>query len=133
MGESIQVLLIEDNIFVRDTIKDCTAGMKCSFEEAEDEKEALELISDHDFDVIFLDVGLPGEDGFEILKKAKQLKPDLAPVIVLTGYMQQAHKMRAEALGAFAFLTKAQLSTKEITIAITMAIKSRVKSHGEEN
>jgi two-component system KDP operon response regulator KdpE len=133
MGNDIRVLIIEDNNHVCETIKDCTAGLRCSFIEAEDEEQALESISSKDFDVIFLDLGLAEVDGLEILRKAQQLRSDLAPVIVLTGYLDENHKKKAQELGIFDYLTKDQLSTKVVTIAITLALKSRNKLYGKEN
>ena len=133
MHGDIRVLIIEDNPHVCETIKDCIAGLRCSFTEAEDEGQALGLMSSDEFDVIFLDIGLADIDGLEILKKARQNRSDLAPIIVLTGYLDEAHKKRAGELDVFAYLTKDQLSTLVVTTAITQALASRGRLYGQEN
>jgi DNA-binding response OmpR family regulator len=72
-----------------------------------------------------LDVGLPSLNGLEVLQKARDLKLAIAPVIIVTGFPQQAHKRRAESLGAVAYLTKAPLSLDKLVDAITNALDSK--------
>jgi two-component system OmpR family response regulator len=48
--------------------------------------EAVDLVERESFDVVVLDVKMPGEDGVEIMKRIKKIRPDL-PVILLTGHM----------------------------------------------
>jgi len=131
MTEVIRVLIIEDNKFVRDVLRDCTTGLTCSFTEVENETEALERIRTEDFDVIFLDLGLPEGDGLETFRKAKEMRADLPPVVVLTGHRQEARRKKAEELGVFDYLTKDQLSTEEITSRIRIALESR-RLHGKQ-
>jgi CheY-like chemotaxis protein len=133
MPDDIRVLIIEDNYLIREAIKDCTAGLTCSFTEAEDEREALSHIGSQDFDVIFLDVGLPEADGLETLRMAKELRPDLPPVVILTGYLDEARRRKAEEIGVFEYLTKNQLSTPAITRVIALALNVTAKRHAKEN
>lgn len=133
MNRDIRVLIVEDNPHVCETIKDCITGLKCSFKEVDDEEHALGAMGSNDFDVIFLDIGLADIDGLEILKKARQTRSDLAPVIVLTGYLDEAHKKRASELEIFAYLTKDQLSTQVVTAMITQALESGDGLHEQEN
>ena len=124
MGENIRVLIIDDHELIREAIKDCMAGLSCSFIEAQNEQEALNEISVGKFDIIFLDLGLPEADGLETLKKAKQMRPNLAPVVVLTAYHDDGRRRNAEELGILDYLTKDNLSVKEVTRVIAMALKS---------
>jgi CheY-like chemotaxis protein len=133
MHRDIRVLIVEDNPHVCETIKDCIKGLRCSFKEVDDEEQALGLMTSDDFEVIFLDIGLADIDGLEILKRARQTRSDLAPVIVLTGYMDEVHKKRASELKVFAYLTKDQLSTQTVTAAITRALGSGGRLYGQEN
>lgn len=68
-------------------------------------ESALELIKEIDFDVIILDVLMPGLSGIELLKEIKAVKP-LTEVIMLTGAATINNAIEGMKLGAFDFLMK---------------------------
>jgi two-component system, OmpR family, KDP operon response regulator KdpE len=71
---------------------------------ASDGIEALKLIAEHPFDLLLLDIGLPGLDGFEVLSAVRR---DLeVPVLVLSARGREADKVKALNLGADDYLTK---------------------------
>jgi two-component system KDP operon response regulator KdpE len=71
---------------------------------AGDGLEALKLIAEHPFDLLMLDIGLPGPDGLEILAAVRR---DMdVPVIILSAYGQEQTKVKALDLGADDYLTK---------------------------
>jgi CheY-like chemotaxis protein len=129
---AIKVLLIEDNSFARDVFRDCIAGLDCEFIDVEDHEQALEKIRSEEFDVIFLDLGLPEGDGLETFKRAKEIRADLAPVIIVTGHQEEARKRRALEMGVFLYLTKNNLSTEIITDAIQRALQLK-QADGQKN
>ena len=71
----IRVLLVDDEedfvdaLSQRLEMRDFAVGKACNG------AEALGLIEEHEYDVIVLDVRMPGEDGIQILKRLKELKP----------------------------------------------------------
>jgi two-component system CheB/CheR fusion protein len=69
--------------------------------------EALALASDKEFDVVLSDISMPGMDGFEFLRKLRELpgKQDL-PAIALTGFGRPEDMQRASDEGFHAHLTK---------------------------
>jgi two-component system, NarL family, response regulator len=73
--------------------------------EAEDGETALELVERYPFDVVLLDVGLPGVGGVEACRQIKQKYPNL-PVLVLTSHSQQALIDRLIAVGAQGYCLK---------------------------
>ncbi len=73
--------------------------------EAEDGETAVELVDRHLFDVVLLDVGLPGLGGIEACRQIKQKHPTL-PVLVLTSHSQQALIDRLIAVGAQGYCLK---------------------------
>src|SRR5215475_15590369 len=86
------VLLHEDNV---------------TLSSAKDATEALVMASNQHFDLILLDLGLPGVDGFELLRQLKELPATQSiPVIVLTAWNSTADKLRGFELGAVDYLTK---------------------------
>jgi len=68
--------------------------------------EALALIQKHDYDVVLLDISMPGRSGLEVIKDIKALKPKL-PVMFLSIYPEEQYAIRALRAGAAGYLTKA--------------------------
>ncbi len=68
-------------------------------------EEALNFADQGDSDVIVLDLKMPGIDGYEVLKKVKQSKPN-TEVIILTGHGSEKDRKTCLDLGAFAYLQK---------------------------
>jgi DNA-binding NtrC family response regulator len=82
-------------------------------------EEALEKINNYNFDVVILDVRLPGIEGTEILREIKRLKP-LTEVIMLTGHGTVEMAIAGMKLGAFDFLVK-PCDTEDLIIKIDRA------------
>jgi excisionase family DNA binding protein len=72
---------------------------------ARDGQEALEKAQEKPFDLVFLDVKLPGMDGVETLEKLKQIVPD-AVVVMMSGYSVEEDVSRALKMGAQDFIAK---------------------------
>ncbi|GGM96448.1 transcriptional regulator [Thermus composti] len=75
-------------------------------------EEALEAAQEQPFDLVVLDLMLPGIDGFAVLEKLKAL-PRPPKVLVLTARGREADRAKAEALGAEAFVAK-PFGTREL-------------------
>ena len=82
-------------------------------------EDAIEKIKNYNFDVIILDVRLPGTDGTEVLREIKNLKP-LTEVIMLTGHGTVEMAIEGMKLGAFDFLMK-PCETEDLTLKISKA------------
>ena len=101
----IRVLLVDDEedfvdaLSQRLEMRDFAVGKACNG------AEALGLIEGHEYDVIVLDVRMPGEDGIQILKRLKELKP-LTEVIMLTGHATVQIAIEGMKFGAYDFLMK---------------------------
>jgi excisionase family DNA binding protein len=67
--------------------------------------KGLEAVKEEDFDLVFLDLKMPGMDGAELFRRIKQLKPKL-PVIIITGYPDSEIMARALAHGPFGVMNK---------------------------
>jgi excisionase family DNA binding protein len=72
---------------------------------ARDGFEALDKVKDSKYDLVFLDVRMPGMDGVETLEKIKSMSPD-SIVVMMSGYSVEEEVKRALALGAQDFITK---------------------------
>ena len=67
--------------------------------------QALELVQQKDYDVVVLDIEMPGMDGMEVLKRIKELKPK-TQVIMFTGHGSEDRRLLSDTLGAFNYVDK---------------------------
>jgi CheY-like chemotaxis protein/nitrogen-specific signal transduction histidine kinase/HPt (histidine-containing phosphotransfer) domain-containing protein len=103
-----QVLLVEDDPHMPEVLGALLQQDNIAMASAKDVPEALALVGSRTFDLILLDLGLPGGvDGFTLLEKLKELPQTFAtPVIVLTAWNRTADKLRGFELGAVDYVTK---------------------------
>lgn len=67
--------------------------------------EALRIIQERDYDVVVLDIEMPGMDGMETLKRIKELRPK-TQVVMFTGHGSEDRRILSETLGAFNYVDK---------------------------
>lgn len=107
MGESVRVLALEGEPLVQlglQTALQGVAGVElCGF--ASDGAQALELAREHKPDLVVLDVALPADDGYELIRLLLRTIPELQ-VLVLTRECSQEGVRRALAAGARGYVTK---------------------------
>ena len=72
---------------------------------AHDLSETLEAIKQHPFDIAFMDMMMPDQDGVEVLKEVKAITPKL-PVVMMSGYSLDEKRRQACSLGAVECLKK---------------------------
>lgn len=119
-----KVLIVEDDEFLRSLSAGRleTEGFKVTV--AIDGQSAIDLIPKEMPDLIFLDLLLPGVDGFEVLKKIKaDEKTKAIPVIVFSNLGQKEDIEKAHNLGAADFLVKANFTLDDIVIKIKEILK----------
>jgi two-component system invasion response regulator UvrY len=109
----IRILLVDDHPVVRHGIRQILVdGMKTvSIEEASDAESAMVKIRDDEWDVIVLDVTLPGKSGLDLLKDVRRDQPNV-PVLVLSMHPAVQFARRALAAGASGYLTKDSAPTE---------------------
>lgn len=107
MEHKPRILVVEDQPEVRELLKLVLVHAGCEVNAAETGNEGLLLAGDGGFDLITLDVDLPGASGFEICSRLKQ-SPELKsiPVVFVTGRFAEEDRQRARELGAADFFTK---------------------------
>jgi DNA-binding NarL/FixJ family response regulator len=74
-------------------------------DEASNTTELLEKVQKGNFDVLVVDIAMPGRNGIDALKELKQIRPDL-PVLILSMYPEDQYAARAIKAGASGYLTK---------------------------
>jgi len=104
---SFTAMVVDDSQPVRKQLEIELKMLGAKVELAENGEQALELSRDGDFDIIFLDVVMPGIDGYKVcktLKKASRHKN--TPVIMLTGKSSPFDKVKGTLSGCDTYLTK---------------------------
>ncbi len=127
----INVLITDDHPIVRRGLKQLLEDDKDQrfgiLEEAGSGKEMFEKLASLDFDVVLLDISLPGRNGLELLADIKKIKPKL-PVIMLSVYSEEQYAIRAIKLGASGYLNKASAPDELITAIFKVSQGSRYLS-----
>lgn len=103
--ETFRVLLVDDEKEFVSTLAERLEIRGLSVSVAFDGQEAMKIVEDEAFNVIVLDVRMPGLSGLELLKRIKTQKPDI-PVILLTGHSATRDGIEGMRLGAFDYLMK---------------------------
>jgi DNA-binding NtrC family response regulator len=116
---AISVLLVDDEATFRDLVERKLRREGFMVEACGDGAEAVRLIQQHRFDVVLLDLCLPGMDGIACLREIKARAPALE-VVVLTGHASVESAIAAMKMGAYDFLEK-PLRFAKVTRAIENA------------
>ncbi len=99
--------MIEDFAVIRRLIEVAIEPLGHQLTQVATGEQALAIIDDGRFDMILLDIGLPGVDGWEVLRKVRSMEEWASvPVVVVTAHGDQADEDRAMELGADSFISK---------------------------
>jgi two-component system invasion response regulator UvrY len=116
--DSIRILIADDHSVVRNGImKSLTSSFpSAEFGEAANGIEVLQIIHQTKWNLVILDINMPGRSGMEVLKEIKANYP-VIPVIIFSMYPEDQFAIRAMRAGASAYLTK-DISSRELEKAI---------------
>ncbi len=101
----IKILIADDDKNLRAVLTTELAREGDQVAETDSGSRALELLQKDEFDVLLLDLNMPGQTGMEVLKKLRALELPVE-VIILTGHATVSIAVEAMKLGAYDFLTK---------------------------
>ena len=99
-----KVLIVEDELSIAELEKDYLELSSFEVEIETDGKQGLEKALKNDFDMIILDIMLPGVDGFEICKQIREAKE--IPILMVSARKEDIDKIRGLGLGADDYITK---------------------------
>ena len=105
MSDRPNILIVDDEEVVRRSYSRVLSGAHCHTESAVNGDEALRALARAAFDVVLLDLRMPGQDGITVLKAIKQRWPE-SEVVVITGYPSVETAKEAVRLGACEYLAK---------------------------
>jgi two-component system response regulator HydG len=105
MFDQARILVIDDDESMRDSCRQALARKAGRVEVAGDGLTGLEILEKEAFDLVILDLKMPGLSGMEVLNRIKQEYPEVV-VIVITGYATVESAVEAMKQGAYDFLPK---------------------------
>jgi two-component system invasion response regulator UvrY len=121
----IRILIADDHAIVRQGLKQILAA-EADFVvagEAANHAEVMQQLRRDTFDVLLLDIAMPGKNGIETLKQAKLELPKL-PVLILSMYSEDQYAVRALKAGAAGYLTK-MAAADQLVDAIRQVTRGR--------
>ncbi len=126
--QGMNVLLVEDDQWIRDSLRRFFANENCALMAVETGEDGLEIIKDNDCDIIITDYRLPGMDGLEFLKRAQDLNARVKKIL-LTAYMTEAVISEAFRLGVHEFIEK-PFSTEDLEEALARILEKKIIVNG---
>lgn len=103
----LRILIADDHPIVRKGLRQILEETRNiqSIEEASSGQEVLDKVKKGKFDIVLLDISMPGISGIDTLEEIKKLQPSL-PVLILSMYPEEEYALRALKAGASGYLTK---------------------------
>ncbi len=123
MSTKPKILIVDDEAGIRESLASILRDENYEVAAVGSAEEALEQIPVADFEVILLDVWLPGMDGMEALGRI-QAVPRAPAVIIISGHGNIETAVRATKLGAFDFIEK-PLSLEKVIVLVRNAVQQR--------
>ncbi|MBW1810685.1 MAG: response regulator [Deltaproteobacteria bacterium] len=136
-SEKLRILLIDDEKVIRDGCERALASENYEIHHAENGNKGIDQLKEDVFDIVLLDLMMPGMDGFSVLKWIKSNQPWVM-VIVITGFATVAKAVEAMKQGAFNFVSKpftpdlirlVVSQTAEQRLLVSETAKLREESH----
>ncbi len=112
----IRIIVADDHTIVREGLKQLL-GAQTDFTvagEAQDGHDVIRLVREMEFEVLLLDMSMPGRSGIELIKQVRNEKPRLR-ILVLSMHEERQYAVRAIKAGAAGYLTKESASAQLVT------------------
>lgn len=107
------ILVVDDRVEDRETLRDILVDRNYRAFVAKDGYEAIDIVRKSDFDIILLDIMMPGMDGMEVLEVVKEIKPHIG-VVMMTGYSSEGLAGKSLRKGAYTCLYKPFLDMEKL-------------------
>ncbi|MFB5661608.1 response regulator transcription factor [Alteribacillus sp. HJP-4] len=120
MSTDAKILVVDDEERIRRLLKMYLEREEYDVMEAENGEEALDLALHHEFDVILLDLMLPGMDGIEVCQELRKAKA--TPVIMLTAKGEEANRVQGFEVGTDDYIVK-PFSPREVILRVKALLR----------
>lgn len=113
-----KILIADDHMIFREGLKQviATTGDMIVADEAGTGQELLQKVQEKEFDLVILDISMPGRNGLDTLAELKRMKPKL-PVLILSMHPEEQYALRAYKSGAAGYVTKGSPAS-ELLVAL---------------
>jgi signal transduction histidine kinase/DNA-binding response OmpR family regulator len=115
------VLVVDDEPSVRELLVRCLSGLGHTVHEAENGEQGVRLVTGRRYDIVFVDIRMPGISGVQVLERIKAIDPT-TQVVIITGYASVASAVECMKLGAFDYVCK-PLQLEEIELLVQRALE----------
>ncbi len=105
MKRKAKVLVVDDEVIIRDSLRDWLTDANYQVFTAENGAQALEIIQQQGLRIVIADLVMPGMDGIELMKRAKEISPNVE-VIIVTAYGSIPTAITAMRGGAYDYIEK---------------------------
>ena len=129
-GPVLHILVVDDEPPIRRLLRTSLTALQYKVSEAADGAIALEMIHKESIDAVVLDLGMPGMDGFEVIRRLRE-GGNTVPIVVLSAQADEAGKVRALDTGADDYVTK-PFGIDELLARIRAAVRHRLQQGGEK-
>jgi DNA-binding NtrC family response regulator len=137
-----RILVVDDEPVVRESLHAWFSQDEYPVEMAADAHEAMRMLEESSWDILLTDVKMPGMDGLELQKKAKQIDPEIT-VIIMTAYASVDSAMQAIKEGAYDYVTKPldpedleqiinRAAERRLLLSENLQLKERIEAIGGE-
>jgi DNA-binding NtrC family response regulator len=121
--ETSRILVIDDEPVVCKSVKKILERKGHSVDMAHRGKDGLDLIDRNNYDILIVDLKMPGVDGLEVLKLVRESHPSI-PVLMITGFASVENAVESMKLGAFDYIQK-PFSPDELVLTVEKALETR--------
>ncbi|WP_417610510.1 response regulator [Parasphingorhabdus sp.] len=129
MTQKIHILLVDDEASLREPLADYLVKQGYKVQQASDASVARSLLNAYDFDIILLDIMMPGEDGLSLCRFVTD-KTD-TPVIFISARTEETERIIGLELGADDYITK-PFSPRELVARIKVVLRRAEKGGGKQ-
>ncbi len=120
MDKDVKILVVDDEERIRRLLKMYLEREEYSIDEAEDGNEALTKAIANDYDVILLDLMMPGKDGLEVCRELREKKA--TPVIMLTAKGEEVNRVQGFEVGTDDYIVK-PFSPREVVLRVKALLR----------
>jgi two-component system KDP operon response regulator KdpE len=126
----LRILIVDDEPPIRRFLRTALAAQDYRVEEAVDGEAALDFLKRNPVDLVILDLGLPGIDGLEVVRRLRA-GGSATPIIILSSRDDEAGKVAALDLGADDYVSK-PFGVEELSARVRAALRHRLQQEGEK-
>ena len=129
--DSVKVLVVDDEVNARTVLLDALSNLNYDVSEATTGEEAIQILTLDTFDLVILDLYMPGADGVDVLEAAQKIAPDTG-FIILTGFASTDTAVAALRSGAYDYLQK-PVTIEVLYRAVAHALEKQKTQQKQKN